>query len=84
MVLRLILPTNNLIGQYEARFRTEHDRQDLSTAYMVQSDQEDNISPNAEHFSGLRIVHNMNEVPQNAGAMYRYYLQHVLPPNSKI
>ena len=60
------------LGQYVGRFRTEHNRQDLSTGYHVPVDPSQEIRPNAAHFSGHDVV---TSVPPRAGAMYRYYLQ---------
>ena len=59
------------LGQYVGRFRTEHQRQDLSTAYVLTVDGSQTITPNREHFSAVRIVRG---TPASTGAMYRYYL----------
>jgi ADP-ribose pyrophosphatase YjhB (NUDIX family) len=62
------------IGQYVGRFRTEQGRQDLSTCYAVSCVAGD-IQINTEHFSGYRFVRGIVEVPENTGAMYRYFLK---------
>lgn len=61
------------LGQYVGRFKTEHERQDLSTGYVVSALTSD-IKINADHFSGYQIVEKWGEVPPATGAMYRYYL----------
>jgi len=61
------------VGQYVGRFQTENRRQDLSTCYAVRlSGQE--IAFNPEHFSGMRYVKSVEDIPGKTGAMYRYYL----------
>ncbi|SNR66388.1 NUDIX domain-containing protein [Actinomadura mexicana] len=61
------------LGQYVGRFKTEHERQDLSTGYVVSASSID-IEINADHFSGYQTVKKWGEVPPATGAMYRYYL----------
>jgi ADP-ribose pyrophosphatase YjhB (NUDIX family) len=61
------------IGQYVGRFRTEHQRQDLSTCYAVPCDAREVIL-NEEHFSGCRFIRGKEEIPVRTGAMYRYFL----------
>jgi len=61
------------IGQYVGRFRTEHNRQDLSTCYAVSSNAS-SIAINQEHFSGYRFVKAKEEIPSKAGAMYKHFL----------
>ena len=60
------------LGQYVGRFRTEHNRQDLSTGYHVPVDPAQEIRPNADHFSGHDVV---RSIPPRTGAMYRFYLE---------
>ena len=60
------------LGQYVGRFRTEHQRQDLSTGYHVPVDEDQEIRPNPEHFTAHDVV---RHVPPRAGAMYRFYLE---------
>ncbi len=62
-----------LLGQYVGRFATEHQRQDLSTGYVVRALSAD-ITPNPEHFSGIRLIGSLDELPAASGAMYRHYL----------
>jgi 8-oxo-dGTP pyrophosphatase MutT (NUDIX family) len=61
------------LGQYVGRFKTEHERQDLSTGYVVSALSTD-IRINPDHFSGHQIIQKWGEVPPATGAMYRYYL----------
>lgn len=61
------------LGQYVGRFKTEHERQDLSTGYVVRASSTD-IRINPDHFSGHQIIKKWEEIPPATGAMYRYYL----------
>jgi ADP-ribose pyrophosphatase YjhB (NUDIX family) len=61
------------LGQYVGKFKTEHQRQDLSSGYVV-SAQGNEIRLNQEHFSSYRIIKKAEEIPAGTGAMYRYYL----------
>ncbi len=63
------------LGQYVARFKTEHERQDLSTAYHIPVEPSQEIRPNPRHFSGYRIVRRM---PEPSGAMYRFHFDRYL------
>jgi len=68
-----INPENaKLHAQYVGKFKTEKDRQDLSTCYIVKVDDKQEITLNSEHFSTFQIA---NSIPSQTGAMYRYYLQ---------
>jgi ADP-ribose pyrophosphatase YjhB (NUDIX family) len=60
-----------LLGQYVGRFRTEHARQDLSTAYLLRVADDQPIRLNERHFSAVDIV---DRPPPRTGAMYRFYL----------
>jgi ADP-ribose pyrophosphatase YjhB (NUDIX family) len=60
------------IGQYVGVFRTEHERQDLSTGYIIRVSDEREIKLNEEHFYNYQIT---TSIPENVGAMYKYYLQ---------
>lgn len=61
------------IGQYVGRFRTEHNRQDLSTCYALSCDAS-GIAVNQEHFSSHCFIKTEKDIPTKTGAMYRYYL----------
>lgn len=69
--LRIETAGKVLLGQYVGRFKTEHARQDISTAYVVRVDEGAEILANTAHFSAWRVT---REVPGNTGAMYRHYL----------
>jgi ADP-ribose pyrophosphatase YjhB (NUDIX family) len=60
------------LGQYVGRFRTERQRQDVSTGYVVRADSSEELRHNPAHFSSARVV---NEVPDGLGAMYKFYLE---------
>jgi ADP-ribose pyrophosphatase YjhB (NUDIX family) len=60
-----------ILGQYVGRFKTEHERQDVSTCYHFVLPTGTSLTPNPDHFSGLRIS---PLAPNNTGAMYRYYV----------
>lgn len=61
------------LGQYVGRFKTENERQDLSSGYVVRALSGD-LRINTAHFSGHRIIKKHGEVPASTGAMYRFYL----------
>lgn len=77
--IALVPDSKELIGQYVGQFRTEQGRQDISSGYLVHAEAGSEVQPNPEHFSGLKIVHNMSDLPKNTGAMYKYYLEQILP-----
>jgi ADP-ribose pyrophosphatase YjhB (NUDIX family) len=60
-------------GQYVGRFKTERERQDLSSGYVVRA-LSGELQINPAHFSGLRIIKKAEEMPASTGAMYRFYL----------
>jgi ADP-ribose pyrophosphatase YjhB (NUDIX family) len=62
------------LGQYDGFFKTEHDRQDISTGYAVDALSSD-VTINPEHFTGHRFINGMDELPLATGAMYRFYLE---------
>ncbi len=65
-------PSNKvIIGQFVGKFKTEHDRQDISTGYLLHVKDDQEIVINREHFHAFRVA---REIPDNIGAMYRYYL----------
>jgi ADP-ribose pyrophosphatase YjhB (NUDIX family) len=61
-----------LVGQYVGKFKTEHERQDLSTAYYFKLPESTEITINPEHFSSYVLT---KEIPKNIGAMYKSYLK---------
>jgi ADP-ribose pyrophosphatase YjhB (NUDIX family) len=71
--LEVDVRSRRFLGQYVGRFRTEHERQDLSTAYVVRAVSEE-IRLNRDHFSAHQIIAKREEIPSNTGAMYKYYL----------
>ena len=64
-----------ILGQYDGFFRTEHQRQDISTGYHVSVSENQEIRPNLLHFSSFRIIKSQEQIPSNIGAMYKFYLQ---------
>lgn len=63
------------LGQYVGRFRTEHERQDLSTGFLVEAKGANRPRPNPRHFSDMKTAYSIADVPTKTGAMYRYYLE---------
>ena len=61
------------LGQFVGRFKTEHQRQDLSTGYLVRA-QSGQLQPNAGHFTSHRVISSPGEIPAKTGAMYKFYL----------
>lgn len=62
------------LGQCDGKFRT---RQDISTGYLINQPilGGTEIRLNAEHFSSFKIIHPINEIPNNMGSMYRFYIE---------
>jgi len=60
------------LGQYVGRFRTEHERQDLSTGFALRVSPSQELRPNGEHFTAVKT---MEATPQRMGAMYKHYLE---------
>lgn len=71
--VRVDVEGKRFLGQYVGRFKTENERQDLSSGYVVRALSTD-LQLNAVHFSGHRIIKKYGEVPASTGAMYRFYL----------
>jgi len=63
------------LGQCDGFFTTEHNRQDISTGYLIVLDDEQKIDINPEHFSSMRTIESEREIPKGTGAMYRFYLK---------
>ncbi len=72
--LAIDVSTKQLLGQFVGKFKTENDRQDLSTGYVVKATRS-NIVINDAHFSGYRFVNSEADIPTDVGAMYSFYLQ---------
>lgn len=64
-----------LVGQYVGKFKTEFNRQDLSTAYLIRLEGNEKLVPNPDHFSAMEFTH--KPVP-SMGAMYKYYVEKYL------
>lgn len=75
--------SKKFIGQYVGRFRTEFNRQDLSTCYALSCDSP-YIKINREHFSGHCFIKAKKEIPANIGAMYQHYLHLYFQQNQDI
>ena len=71
--VKIDLQKKQFIGQYVGRFRTEHQRQDLSTCYAAFCDAPQ-VVINPEHFTRHCFIRTKEEIPVNTGAMYRYFL----------
>jgi 8-oxo-dGTP pyrophosphatase MutT (NUDIX family) len=72
--LEVDLDDKQFLGQYVGNFKTEHDRQDISTGYAVKA-LSSNVKLNQQHFTGSRFINGTDEVPAATGAMYADYLQ---------
>lgn len=64
-----------LMNQYVGKFSTEHNRQDISTCYLVKAPSNQEISLNKDHFSNYRIVTSLDQLPSPMGTMYKVYLK---------
>lgn len=71
--VRVDVDGKRFLGQYVGRFKSEHQRQDLSSGYVVRA-LSDDLRINLAHFSGHRVIKKANEAPSSTGAMYRFYL----------
>lgn len=60
-----------LLGQFVGKFKTEYQRQDISTGYLVNLSRLQSIKLNEERFYSYRVT---KEIPNNMGAMYKFYL----------
>lgn len=72
--LKVDLDSRRFLGQFVGFFRTENNRQDLSTGYAVKADS-DSVNINKNHFSGYRVIRHKSDVPPKTGAMYKYYIE---------
>ncbi|HSX28736.1 MAG TPA: NUDIX domain-containing protein [Candidatus Saccharimonadales bacterium] len=63
-----------LIGQFVGKFKTEHQRQDLSTGYYLKLPAKTKITINKEHFSAYLLT---KKIPDGTGAMYKHYINRV-------
>jgi 8-oxo-dGTP pyrophosphatase MutT (NUDIX family) len=70
--LEIDLRQKILLGQFVGKFKTEHQRQDLSTGYWIKISSHQPLTPNPAHFSDMRITY---ALPRSMGAVYRFYLQ---------
>ncbi len=61
-----------LVGQYVGKFKTEKNRQDISTCYLIELAGDEHIVMNKDHFSEMMIT---KEIPKRVGAMYAHYLR---------
>ena len=62
-----------ILGQFVGKFATEHNRQDISTGYVVQASEQD-IQLNKDHFTSFRLITDPSQIPERTGAMYKHYL----------
>lgn len=63
------------LGQFVGKFKTEHNRQDLSTGFYVKINDDQPIKVNDGHFYSIKIA---KTIPKPAGAMYQYYFKQYL------
>ena len=72
--LKVEVSKSIFLGQYVGMFRTEHDRQDLSTGYYVLANPQQRITLNEKHLSSYKLIDSKEQIPSHIGAMYRFYL----------
>lgn len=72
--LKVDTSTKVFLGQYVGRFKTEHNRQDLSTGYCLKAGNGQFAWINQSHFYGMRSISSKTQIPSHTGAMYRFYL----------
>jgi len=73
--LEMDLTNKIFLGQYVGKFKTEHSRHDLSTGYMIKCSTDSVLKVNSAHFSSFKLIRFENEIPNNIGAMYAFYLK---------
>ncbi len=73
--LKISTTNKKFLGQFSAKFKTEHNRQDLSTGYLIKIVADQTIVLNSTHFSTSKIISAAAQIPSNTGAMYRFYLE---------
>lgn len=64
-----------LVGQFVGKFKTEHQRQDLSTGYYFLLPSSTKFEINKNHFSSSQLTY---DIPTGIGAMYKYYVNKIL------
>jgi len=70
-----INPKNKkFLGQYVGKFKTEYNRQDISTGYYIYVSSSQKIKLNKDHFSSIMLIKNKKKIPSSMGAMYKFYL----------
>ena len=72
--LEINLENKQFLAQFVGKFKTEQERQDISSGYIIKINDEQEIKFNKEHFSAMIFVSSVEEIPQNIGAMYKFYL----------
>jgi len=66
-------PANKVfLGQFVGKFTSEHERQDISTGYLVRVSNTQSIKINQDHFYSYRLA---LDIADNMGAMYKFYLR---------
>jgi 8-oxo-dGTP pyrophosphatase MutT (NUDIX family) len=60
------------IGQFVGKFKTENERQDISTGYLIKIPDNQEIKINPDHFSNYQVS---KTIPSPIGAMYKFYLE---------
>jgi ADP-ribose pyrophosphatase YjhB (NUDIX family) len=78
--LEIDVTRKRFLGQFVGRFRSEHQRQDLSTGYHIPVDDSQPLRPNPAHFSSVKVV---RRPPSPMGAMYRFYFERYLTMTGK-
>ena len=72
--IEINLDNKQFLAQFVGKFKTEQDRQDISSGYVVKVNEEQELKLNPEHFSAMMLVNSIDEIPKNIGAMYKFYL----------
>ena len=72
--LEIDAENKEFLAQFVGKFKTEQDRQDISSGYVVKVSDGQELKFNKEHFSAMILISSVEEIPQNIGAMYKFYL----------
>jgi len=64
-----------ILGQYDGIFP---ERQDISTGLLLKLPETTQITPNPQHFSESKFITSKDQIPEDTGEMYKYYLNKYL------
>jgi ADP-ribose pyrophosphatase YjhB (NUDIX family) len=81
--LTINVKTKTYIGQYIWKFKTEQNRQDISTAYHIKINTSQKIIINKWHFFSIKFVQCSKDIPKDIWGMYKFYLNEYFSNNNR-